>query len=78
MVDKVVPDLHLKNQNGAYLWITNLKFYINPSRGKPKYIETKVLTTFLKIGRGLELVWKMIFEEKFFSSCIPNRLNFIF
>ena len=27
MVEKLVPNLLLKNQNSAYLWINSLKFY---------------------------------------------------
>ena len=47
MVEKLVPDPFLKNQNGTYLWIKILKFYIvcfycMPSWGLSKYIETKL------------------------------------
>ena len=40
-----------KNQNRTYFWITSLKFYsvfiVCKSRGLPKFIETKVLTTYV-------------------------------
>ena len=49
VVKRLVPDLFLKNQNWAYLWINILKFYIVcfhciPSWGLSKYIETKLQT----------------------------------
>ena len=47
MVEKLFPDIFLKNQNVAYLWINSLKlytvcFYCIPSRGLSKYIKTKL------------------------------------
>ena len=67
-VEKLVPDLFLKNWNWAYLWINILKFYkvcfyFVISWGLLKYKETKLQTTcchlilsfFEKIKRGLEL-----------------------
>ena len=70
VVDKLFPDPFLKNQNWAYLWTNNLKFYAVcfyeiSSRRLSKCIETKLQTTciylisykaFLKKQRGLVLV----------------------
>ena len=44
------PDPFLKNQNWAYLWINNPKFYTAcfyciPTWGLSEYIETKLQTT---------------------------------
>ena len=52
MVEKLFPDPFLKNQNSAYLWINNLKFYTvcfycMTSKGLSEYIETKLQTTCL-------------------------------
>ena len=41
---KASPRPFIKTQNWAYLWINRLKGF--PSRCLPKYIKTKVLTTF--------------------------------
>ena len=50
VVEKLFPDLSLKNQNWAYLWINIIKFYIFcfycfPSWGLSKVIETKLHIT---------------------------------
>ena len=55
----------LINQNWAYLWSTSLKvikfiFTVCPSYGLPKYINTKVLTTYFN------LIWSF-FKNKFRS-----------
>ena len=52
VVEKLFPDLFLKNQNWAYLWINMLKFYTFRffcllSWGLSKWIETKLQTTYI-------------------------------
>ena len=92
MVEKLLPDLFLKNQNWAYLWINSLKFYTScfycmPSSAPSKYIETKLRTTciylnsFLKTKRGLELVSLCHFPHDFWRKIFPllyfiNRSTF--
>ena len=51
-VEKLFPDLFLKNQTWAYLWINSLKFYTTcfycmPSWWLSKYNETKLQKVFL-------------------------------
>ena len=62
-VEKLFSDPLLQNQNWAYLWINNLKFYTvcfycMPSWGLSKYIETKLQTT------GLYLIIELFFKNK--------------
>ena len=64
-------------------------FILYPSRGLPKYIETKVLTfrffSHLKFFKKQEEVWNlspclifcMIFKEKYFLLCILCLIAFI-
>ena len=45
LVEKLIPGPFLKNQNSAYLWINNLKFYrVCFYWGLPAYIKSKMLT----------------------------------
>ena len=49
MVKKLVPDPFIKNHHWTYLWIVwNVTrfVFVCPSQGLPKYIKTKVLTTY--------------------------------
>ena len=51
VVEKLVPDLSLKSQNWAYLWINRIKFYAvclyyMPSWGLSIYIENKLQNTY--------------------------------
>ena len=50
VMEKLFPDSLLKNQNGTYLWISNLKFHIvycyyMPNGRLSNYIETKLQAT---------------------------------
>ena len=50
VAEKLFPDLFLKSQNWAYLWINSLKFYTvcsycMPSWELSKYIEIKLQNT---------------------------------
>ena len=52
--EKLFSELFLKNQKITYLWINSLKIYKVCSycmrgRGKSKYIETKLQTTFFHL-----------------------------
>ena len=75
--------LNILNISEETVWnVIKFVFIVCPSRGHPKYFETKVLTTpffiymefFLKIKRGLKLdflpIFCMIFKEKCFSRYI--------
>ena len=50
MVQKLFPDLNLKNQNWAYLWINSVKFkqffFGILIRGLSKYSKIKLQTTY--------------------------------
>ena len=80
VVEKLIPDLFLKNQNWAYLWINSLNFYTvcfywMESWGLSKYIETKLQTicfhfilSFIKKQKGrLELVSLLYFPHNFWK-----------
>ena len=50
VVDKLLPDLFIKNQNWTFLWTNSLKFYTvyfycMEIWGLSKYFETKIQTT---------------------------------
>ena len=79
VVEKVIPDSFLKNQNWAYyLWINSLNsmpfvFIVWQSRGLPKHVETKVLTTcfyhraFFKNKKRSETSFPILFSAWFFE-----------
>ena len=84
MAENLVPDPLQKNQNWAYLWINDLKFYSAsiyciPSWGLSKYIETKLQTTCFFFKKKQKEVWNespgvifcMALEEKHLSCYIP-------
>ena len=87
MVEKLLPDLFLKNQNWAYLWINSLKFYTScfycmPSSAPSKYIETKLRTTciylnsFLKNKKGSGTSLSVSFSAWFPLLYFINRSTF--
>ena len=83
VVEKLVPELFLKNENWAYLCINSLKFYTAcfycmASSELSKYTETKLQTIcfhliefFWKIKRGLELVSLPHFLHNFWRKIFP-------
>ena len=85
MLDKLFPDPSLKKAKWSIPLDPQPEIYavsfVCRNRGLPKFIETKIWTTFssckvlLKKKRGLEyshcFIFCMIFEEHYFSLNIP-------
>ena len=89
-MEKLVPYPFIKNQNWAYLWINNLKCYkclVCSSRGLPKYIKTKMLTTsFYLIESFFKKIRELVsfphflhgyWRKIFFTLYFINWTNFI-
>ena len=74
MVEKLFPDLFLKNEDWTYLWINSPKlytvcFYCMPSWGLLQYIETKLQTT------CFYLLWEFDFKPLVFTTNIFLKAN---
>ena len=91
-VEKLFPDLFLKNQNQGYLWINSDKFstVYMPNWGLSKYIEIKLqsICYYLKwslwkknqeeiCNQSSSLIFCMIFEKMLLLLCYINWPNFI-
>ena len=91
-VEKLFPDLVLKNQNQGYLWINSDKFstVYMPNWGLSKYIEIKLqsICYYLKwslwkknqeeiCNQSSSLIFCMIFEKMLLLLCYINWPNFI-
>ena len=67
VVEKLVQDLLVKNQNLAYFWINILilytvNFYVCPSRGLPKRIESS-FTSFNPLQPGFTFLYPLKTSE---------------
>ena len=91
-VEKLFPDLFLKNPNQGYLWINSDKFstVYMPNWGLSKYIEIKLqsICYYLKwslwkknqeeiCNQSSSLIFCMIFEKMLLLLCYINWPNFI-
>ena len=91
VLENLFPDPILKDQNGVYLWINNLKIYAvcfdcMLSWGLSKYIETKLQTTCFYLVKKLSFfffkkkrVWNSSLPNSLFSVwSLKNNISFIF
>ena len=79
VLENLFPDPILKDQNGVYLWINNLKIYAvcfdcMLSWGLSKYIETKLQTTCFYLVKKLSF----IFKKKGFRTLVSLTHYFLY
>ena len=87
MVEKLFPGSFLKNQNWAYVWISNLKFYADcfycmASLRLSRYIETKLQTTWQLTFTSYKVFSKnkksgTSFPDSFFAWLLKKNISFV-